>query len=118
MRIGETRGISIGMGGAASARSFRVEPIADAPRTEGRAREESRALVPTARPAERESAEARLVRHRVHAPFLAQLLATREGLEDTRARRRAEPGRAARVYEDAMAGESPLTPGWLVDAAL
>ena len=118
MRIGETRGISIGMGGADSARSFRVEPVGDAPRAAGRPSEESRALVPVEQPAERENAEARLVRHRVYAPFLAQLLATREGMADTRSRRRAEPSRAARIYADAMAGESPLTPGWLVDAAL
>ena len=118
MRIGETRGISIGMGGAASARSFRVEPVGDAPRAEGRPHEESRALVAIEPAPTCESAEARLVRHRVHAPFLAQLLATREGMAETRARRRAEPNRAVRVYEDAMAGESPLTPGWLVDAAL
>lgn len=118
MRIGETRGISVGMGGASAGRSFRIEPVADAPRAEGRPSEPARALVAVERPSERDGAETRIVRLRTHAPFVAQLLANRDGLEDARVRRRAEPRRAVRHYEDAMEGEGLLRPGWLVDAAL
>ncbi len=118
MRIGETRGISIGTGRASAGRSFRIEPVADAPRADARPSEPARALVPVERPTERDASETRIVRFRTYAPFVTQLLANREGYEDTRVRRRAEPRRAARHYEDAMEGEGPLHPGWLVDAAL
>jgi hypothetical protein len=39
----------------------------------------------------------------VHAAFLVHLIATRRELPQTRARRRAEPGEAARAYGDRLA---------------
>ncbi len=122
MRIGGANGIGSGFG--VERRSFdrRVEPIGDAPRPRPEANRESatghgRALVATAVPRRVESAEERLVRHRAHAPFLAQLIATRAGLPETRRRRRAEPAHAARLYGDAMDGPGLLVPGYLVDVA-
>jgi hypothetical protein len=40
---------------------------------------------------------------RAHAAFLAQLIATRRGLPQTRARRRTEPADATRAYAIALA---------------
>jgi hypothetical protein len=53
---------------------------------------QSRALVPIAptRPARTSG--------RAHAAFVVHLIATRRDLPQTRARRRAEPGEAARAY--------------------
>ena len=122
MRIGRTNGIGSGFGGDRRVVGRRVEPIADA----GRARPDperasgeapGRALVPTTAPIPRESEPERLVRLRAHAPFLAQLIATREALPQTRRLRRAEPGRAARAYGEAMDGPGLLVPGYLVDVA-
>ena len=97
---------------------FRSEPAADAAAPRDEAQDTGRALVPV-EPQPRESGSARIVRHRVDAAFLTQLIATRDDLPDTRRLRRAEPRRVARLYDDAMEGGSGLlTPGWLVDARL
>jgi hypothetical protein len=44
---------------------------------------------------------------RAHAAFLTHLIATRRELPQTRARRRAEPGEAARAYGDRLARPAP-----------
>jgi hypothetical protein len=132
MRIGRTNGIGNGFGverraldpRSADPRTFdrRVEPAAGAPDT-GSERERTapwtgtRALVPAAPAKRHESETERLVRWHTHAPFLAQLIATREDLPETRRRRRAEPARAARAYADVMDGPGLLVPGYLVDTA-
>jgi len=120
MRIGGTQGVSVGLRGTSGAvRGYRVEPTAtteasgDRPASTG-----GRALVPVEPRPLPESPVERLVRHRVHAPFLAQLLATRDGAPDTRRLRRAEPLRAARAYDAAMSEPGLLVPGYLVDTAL
>ena len=130
MRIGRTSGIGNGFG--VERRSFDprtpdprafdrpVEPTVGAAgtgtdRDRATARTDTRALVPTA-PAKRHDGETeRLVRRHAHAPFLAQLIAVREDLPETRRRRRAEPARAARAYADVMDGPGLLVPGYLVD---
>jgi hypothetical protein len=58
---------------------------------------QSRALVPIApaRPARTSG--------RAHAAFLVHLIATRRELPQTRARRRTEPGEAARAYRAGLA---------------
>ena len=61
---------------------------------------EGRALVPAARPTPR---AARSGRQRPDAAFLAHLIATREQVPQTRARRRHEPEHAAGAYAMAMA---------------
>ena len=120
MRIGGTSGIGSGFGVERRAFDRRVEPIGEAPRPRperdpGAGR--SRALVPTTAPRPTETAGEAVTRRYAHAPFLAQLIATRDDLPETRRRRRAEPGRAARLYADVMDGPGLLVPGYLVDIA-
>jgi hypothetical protein len=50
----------------------------------------------------------RLTGPRATAPFLAHLLATAQGVPQTRARRRAEPGRAVTAYADRMQTPPPV----------
>ncbi|WP_333823975.1 hypothetical protein [Pinisolibacter sp.] len=132
MRIGRTNGIGNGFGverRALDPRALdpcafdrRVEPAAGAAGT-GAERDraepwtDTRALVPATAPKRHENETERLVRWHAHAPFLAQLVATREDLPETRRRRRAEPARAARAYADVMDGPGLLVPGYLVDTA-
>lgn len=68
---------------------------------ESQATGQSRALVPIAptRPARTSG--------RAHAPFLVHLIATRRELPQTRARRRADPGEAARAYGARLARPNP-----------
>lgn len=120
MRIERTLGIIGGSGlGPRSVSGRRVEPVAAAPspdRDPAAARPEpGRALAPIAQPA---TPGDRLVRYRIDAPFLAQLIANRDGLPDTRRLRRAEPRRAAGLYAVAMDGPGLLVPGFFVDTAL
>ncbi|MDK9696828.1 MAG: hypothetical protein OEL76_10570 [Siculibacillus sp.] len=122
MRIGETSGIGSGFGIERRALDRRVEPIGDAPRPRPEAEHDpvpghGRALVATTVARRAETDGDRLVRRFAHAPFLAQLIATREDVPDTRRRRRAEPARAARLYDEAMEGPGLLIPGYLVDVA-
>lgn len=121
MRIGRTSGIWGGGGIERRAVARRVEPIAGSSRpTSDRDRDDgrSRALVPMQPAAPTESPSERLVRWHSHAPFLAQLIATRDDQPHTRRLRRAEPARAAGAYGDAMDGVGLLVPGYLVDTAL
>jgi hypothetical protein len=125
MRIGETSGIGNGFG--VDRRAFdrlvddrRVEPAADGAgtgfgRDRATPRPTARALVAAQTPRRPESPTERLVRWHAHAPFLAQLIATREDLPETRRRRRAEPAGAARIYGEAMDGPGLLVPGYFVD---
>ncbi len=122
MRIGGTGGIAGGFGVERRAVGRRVEPIAEAPRPGADSSAErheapSRALVATAPAPRPETSAERLVRLHGHAPFLTQLIATRDGAPDTRRLRRAEPRRAARAYGEAMEGVGLLVPGYLVDVA-
>jgi hypothetical protein len=122
MRIGGTSGIGSGLGVERRAFDRRVEPIGDAPRPRPEGDRDpvarpARALVPTTAPRRAESDAERVLRRHAHAPFLAQLIATREDLPETRRRRRAEPARAARLYADVMDGPGLLVPGYLVDVA-
>ena len=118
MRIGQTLGVSIAAGrGADAAVARRVEPAEAAAENRPRdARAPSRALVPV-EPPPVETTEARLVRLRVHAPFLAQLLAHRDDLPETRRLRRADPARAAANYARAAEAPGLLVPGYFVDVA-
>jgi hypothetical protein len=120
MRIGGTRGVSVGLRGTSGAtRGYRVEPTATTEASGDRpASAQGRALVPVEQKPAAETPVERLARHRVHAPFLAQLLATRDGVPDTRRLRRAEPLHAARAYGAAMSEPGLLVPGYLVDAEL
>jgi hypothetical protein len=68
---------------------------------QGQAIAQSTALVPIA------SAWSARPAGRVHAAFLTHLIATRRELPQTRARRRAEPGEAARAYGDRLARPAP-----------
>ncbi|NLH83340.1 MAG: hypothetical protein GX458_21250 [Phyllobacteriaceae bacterium] len=118
MRIGPTFGVSIlapRLRAAADAR--RVRRGADVARggDDGASRG---ALVPVDPEASRrEDAPARSVRFSTDAAFLAQLLATAEGLPETRRFRRIEARVGAAVYERAQRGEGLLAPGYLVDVA-
>ncbi len=116
MRIGPTLGVSILGSRPAGAR--RVEPSA---RSREAGEERGRALVPVepaADPSVGSRGESgRIVRHRVEAPFLAQLIASHRDLPEERRLRRAEPGTAAAIYAKAQAGEGLLVPGYLVDVA-
>lgn len=118
MRIGRTNGIGSGFGVERRVLGRRVEPIGETPRPTGERRDEptGRALVPVEPRPPSESPAERLVRFHAHAPFLAQLVATREDVPETRRLRRAEPARAARAYRDTMDGPGLLVPGYLVDA--
>lgn len=114
MRIGQTPRVSIRFGGRGPSASRRVEPAWSAAET-GEEAPRSTALVPVEAPRAAETAGERLVRHRVHAPFLAQLIATHEGMAETRRLRRASPQRAAAGYAAAAEGPGLLVPGYLVD---
>ena len=122
MRIGRTSGIGSGFGVDRRVVGRRVEPVDGAERSRSPAGREpgvapGRALAPIEAPIAVETAVERLVRWRAHAPFVAQLIAHRDDLPDARRLRRAEPGRAARAYADAMDGPGLLVPGYLVDVA-
>ena len=122
MRIGGTSGIGSGFGVERRVDDRRVEPAAHSAgsgsdRDRPAARPASRALVATTPPRPSESPTERMVRRHAHAPFLAQLIATREDLPETRRRRRADPVRAARLYADTMDGPGLLVPGYLVDTS-
>jgi hypothetical protein len=86
-------------------------------RDEG-SRDERRALVPPARVAETLEEPTRIVRFRSHAPFVAQLIASRDAHPDLRARRRAEPAVAADAYERTRDRPSDLPAGYLIRTAL
>jgi hypothetical protein len=74
-----------------------MSPDGTAAAMQGQAIAQSTALVPIALP------RAARPTGRVHAAFLVHLIATRRELPQTRARRRAEPGEAARAYGDRLA---------------
>lgn len=71
---------------------------ADAPAYEPKA--ESRALVVITAPAAKEAKPDQPMAYR-DAPFLAQLIATKDKLPQTRNRRRAEPAEALAAYRNA-----------------
>ena len=78
----------------------------------------TRAIVPVAPIARaRDDETRRIVRHRVDAAFLAQLVATAEDLPETRRLRRIEARQGAEAYARTGRPESLLTPGYLVDVA-
>lgn len=116
MRIGQTLGVSIL--GSRPGWARRVEPGA---RSREAGEERGRALVPVepvADPSVGSRGESgRIVRHRVEAPFLAQLIASHRDLSEQRRSRRVEPGVAAVIYAEAQAGEGLLVPGYLIDVA-
>lgn len=120
MRIGGTQSVSYRLrGNFRASRPYRVEPTATTEASgDGSSRPQSRALVPVELAPAHEAPAERIARHRVHAPFLAQLLATRDGAPDTRRLRRAEPLHAARAYGSAASGPGLLIPGYFVDTAL
>lgn len=92
-----------------------VEPVSadiDADRDDGRApKAPSTALVPRDPERSRRRAGDNVWFHRPSAPFIAQLIATRADMPQTRARRRAEPAEAAAVYGDAAARTGYRDPG-------
>lgn len=110
MRIGPTSSGSIF--------SSRVRAAAAARRSEPTETDRggSRALVPV-EPIVAGAEPGRIVRHRVDAAFLAQLLAGAEDPATTRRVRRIEPARGAAIYARTEGGESLLVPGYLVDVA-
>ncbi|MCE1235386.1 MAG: hypothetical protein LWW93_03420 [Hyphomicrobiales bacterium] len=115
MRIGSSSGVSLLASRLGSANARRVAPGARAA-SAGEDRGECRALVPIApTPSSTDEAPIRIVRPLVDAGFLAQLIATAEGLPETRRLRRADPRRAAAAYARTERGEGLLTPGYLVD---
>ena len=119
MRVGGTSGIGSGFGVERRDLGRRVAPIhggvgPGADRDPPADPPTAHALVPITRPPTESAAERSLHRF-AHAPFLAQLIATREDQPQTRRRRRAEPAHAARLYADAMDGPGLLVPGYLVD---
>ncbi len=119
MRIGPTFGVSIlapRLRAAADARRVRrtakVFPIGE---DDGASRG---ALVPVdAEASRRDETPRRSVRFSTDAAFLAQLVASAEGMPETRRFRRVEARVGAAVYERAQRGEGLLTPGYLVDVA-
>ena len=116
MRIGPTIGIASNGIDAPNRRGRPVAPVADTPSNRSgteRGDDFGRALAAVA-PAEAPPA---FVRLRPHAPFITQLIATRDALPETRRLRRAEPALAARAYGRAMTGPGLLTPGYFVDVA-
>ena len=122
MRIGRTSGIGSGFGIGRRTLGRRVAPIVEAVRPGSdadRDREEvpGRALALRGPLVAEESRVERLVRWHSHAPFLAQLIATRDDLAETRRLRRAEPAVALRAYGATMDGPGLLVPGYLVDVA-
>lgn len=122
MRIGRTSGIGSGIGVGRRVLGRRVEPVDATARalpdqSRDAAEPQGRSLVPVTPRAPIETPVERLVRLRAHAPFLAQLIAVRDDLPETRRLRRAEPARAARAYGETMDGPGLLVPGYLVDVA-
>lgn len=97
-----------GAGANATGRRFggdnrRVEPIDAAERGSQQAPRHTpiapeRALVASQKDARREQTSARATQIYGDAAFLTHLIATREGLPQTRARRRAEPEQSAAAY--------------------
>lgn len=112
MRIGQTLGVSILASRSGGARS--VEP---SERVVATGEERGRALVPTEPSRESPGETGRIVRHRVEAPFLAQLIASHRDLPEQRRFRRGEPRAASAIYAKAQSGEGLLVPGYLVDVA-
>src|SRR5262249_52205356 len=83
---------------------------ASKPASAGDSAVESRALVAVT-PVVRSDTPAPVARRAGSAAFLAQLIATREQLPQTRERRRAEPGDAVNVYAAALvATPAPFAP--------
>jgi hypothetical protein len=118
MRIGGTTSVSGAAGGFVRS-GDRVAPATAAPST-GRdtPREETgRALVALRPRIVEESPRERLVRHRAHAPFLAQLAGEHEATMTGRLVRPPRPQVIA-AYERALDRPGLAVPGWLVDAAL
>jgi hypothetical protein len=118
MRIGGTTGVSGTVGGFGRP-GDRIAPIAAAP-SAGRdaPREETgRALVVLRPRTVEESPRERLLRHRTHAPFLAQLAGQSETATTGRLTR---PPRLQVIaaYERALDRPGLAVPGWLIDAAL
>lgn len=119
MRIGGTASVAATAGGFGRT-TDRIAPVGAAPST-GRdtSREETtgRALVALRPPVPEETPRERLSRHRVHAPFLAQLLGEREAAANGRSTR---PPRLQVIaaYERALDRPGLAVPGWLVDTAL
>jgi len=109
MRIGSTTSGSIYASRARAAAARRSDGL-------DTDRGGSRALVPV-EPIVAVEEPVRMVRHRVDAAFLAQLLAGAEDPATTRRVRRIEPMRGAAIYARTEVGESLLTPGYLVDVA-
>jgi hypothetical protein len=120
MRIGATIGIgNVGVAGV-SGRGRPVTPIVETSDTGGRAprgEDFGRSLARIEVSRVETEAPSPLVRLRPFAPFLAQLIATRDALPETRRLRRAEPALAAHTYASAMEGVGLLTPGYFVDVA-
>ena len=116
MRISESRSVSIwSRDAAATSGARRVEPAAPTAANDGDRGGTSAPLAETLFD-ERVETPTRIVRHRPFAPFIAQLIANREGFAETRRRRRAEPG-AVSAYARVERGEGLLVPGYLVDVA-
>ncbi len=113
MRIGSSSGVTSFASRPPSANARRVQPGTAAAAT-GDDRATGGALVPIEPSVAREE-PIRLVRPIADAGFLAQLIATAEGLPETRRLRRADPRRAAAAYARVERGEGLLTPGYLVD---
>lgn len=122
MRIGRTSGIGSGFGIARRTFARRIAPVVEAVRPgpeADRDREEvpGRALALRGPLVAEESRAERLARWHTHAPFLAQLIAARDDLAETRRPRRAEPAVALRAYGATMDGPGLLVPGYFVDVA-
>lgn len=115
MRISESRAVSI-WSRDATAGTRRVEPAAPTGANDGDRGGASAAPTADALFDDAVEAPARIVRHRPFAPFIAQLIANREGFAETRRRRRAEPG-AVSAYARVERGEGLLVPGYFVDTA-
>lgn len=115
MRIGQTLGVSSSSPFARAGSSRRVTPVETASESRREPeRETTRALV-ALEPVPVRDEPVRLVRPRVEAPFLAQLIAAHRDLPEQRRLRRAEPGVATAIYARAQRGEGLLVPGYLVD---
>jgi hypothetical protein len=78
-----------------------MSPDGTAAAMQGQAIAQGKALVPVA------SGRSAPPAGRAHAAFLTHLIATRRELPQTRARRRVEPGEAARAYRARLARPAP-----------
>ena len=117
MRIGSPSGISVLASRlGASAHGRRVAPV-EAPSAHVEETDRGGLPVPVALEGEPRAGTERIVRHRVDAAFLAQLIATAADLPPTRRLRRIEADRGAAIYARAVRGEGLLVPGYFVDVA-